>query len=76
MENVYTIKSYISYCDAIAHTIKAALQQESTYKNTVIMGAGSVRSDLDEGGALVSTTKKINAVDINGKLYEITIQEA
>ena len=73
MNHKFVKKSCIVYCDAIAHTIRCALQQEANQKTTLIMGVGSVKSDLDEGGALVSTTKTINVVDLNGTLYEIKI---
>ena len=66
-----------AYCDFIADRIKRALQ--SSIKDdakTYIEYVGGVRSDLHpEGGWFISPKKTIQVSDINGKMYNVTIEE-
>jgi hypothetical protein len=63
-----------AYCDKIAASIKDALN--ATDPDGIIMGCGKVRFDLHpEDGYLISTKKRLTAVDKNGKLYQITVEE-
>jgi hypothetical protein len=65
------------YCDFIMHTIRNALVVSSSdYMAPVrITSVGSTEWDLDEGGALASTTKRLK-VKIGDKEYRVTVEEA
>lgn len=63
-----------AYCDKIAASIKDALN--AIDPDGIIMGCGKIRFDLHpEDGYLISTKKRLTAVDKNGKLYQITVEE-
>ena len=63
----------LAYCDYIAHLCRTALQNHDA--QSLIYAAGPVRLDLDDGGALNSTTKHFTVTDINGKRYTVTVEE-
>jgi hypothetical protein len=64
----------LAYCDKIADTIRKSLLK---YDSDGILGpVDSVKMDLDpEGGFMVSTKKTIDAWDMFGKKYRITVEE-
>ena len=63
-----------AYCDKIAAMINHALNTSDP--DGIIMACGKVRFDLHpEDGYLISTKKRLTAVDKNGKLYQITVEE-
>ena len=63
----------IAYCDYIAHTIQSALIADKGWK---LSHVGKIQWDLDQGGALNSTTKLMIVEDNSGKKYKITVEEA
>lgn len=76
----------MAYCDYIAHTIlRPALQNDSKddgplnrtdLDKGVIREVGHVQMDLDPVvGYMVSTAKRIDVIDMNGKKYRITVEE-
>lgn len=69
----------LAYCDYIADRIKRALaldiRENSTY--TYVSEVGPVKFDLHpEEGYFVSTKKTLEVIDINGKKYKVTVEEA
>ena len=64
-----------AFCDYIAHLIKKSLADTDRKDKVLLDSVGSVRFDFDSEGAMISTTKFISVVDINGKAYTITIAE-
>ena len=64
-----------AFCDYIAHLIKSNLSDADKRDKVLLDSIGSVRFDFDEEGQMLSTTKFISVVDINGKTYTITIAE-
>jgi aspartate/glutamate racemase len=68
---VYHIKP--NYCDKIAKTIKDAMAFDP---DNIIKGCTSIKLDLDEDGAFLSTKKTMWIVDRNGKQYKISVEEA
>ena len=64
-----------AYCDYIAHLIKKNLSDADKRDKVLLDSIGSVRFDFDEEGQMLSTTKFISVIDINGKTYTITIAE-
>ena len=64
-----------AFCDYIAHLIKKSLADADRKDKVLLDSVGSVRFDFDSEGAMISTTKFISVVDINGKAYTITIAE-
>ena len=67
-------KSYIAYCDYIAHTIVGNLKANDT-KN-LLSSVGRPEYDLNAEGSFVSTKKTIMVEDRNGKKYRVTVEEA
>lgn len=67
----------LSYCDYIAHTIvRPALVKDNNNDSGVIKEVGQVKMDLEpKEGYMVSTAKRLDVVDFNGKQYRITIEE-
>ena len=61
-----------AFCDYIAHLIKRNLSDADKRDKVLLDTIGSVRFDFDEEGQMLSTTKFISVVDINGKTYTIT----
>lgn len=64
-----------AYCDYIAHLIKKHLADNDRAGNSLLDSVGAIRFDLDPQGAMLSTTKRISIVDIQGKSYTITVEE-
>ena len=64
-----------AFCDYIAYLIKKSLADTDRKEKVLLDSVGSVRFDFDEDGSMLSTTKFISVVDINGKAYTISIQE-
>lgn len=62
-----------AYCDYIAHLIAKHLKEHDF--NKLLDTVGKVRFDLDAEGAMLSTTKRISVVDVQGKTYTISIEE-
>jgi hypothetical protein len=61
-----------AYCDYLAHLISGNLKSNDTER--LLSSVGKPEWDLDDGGALRSTLKKIRVQDRNGRTYTITIQ--
>jgi len=71
-------KNGMAYCDYIAHTIIRPAMLEDVYSECggVVREVGHVKMDLDpREGYMISTTKRLDVVDMNGKTYRITIEE-
>jgi len=67
-------KSYIAYCDYIAHAVVGNLKANDTEK--LIASVSRPKYDLTQSGAFVSTKKTILVEDKNGRKYRITVEEA
>jgi|TARA_B110000908_G_scaffold63340_1_gene76987 hypothetical protein len=66
----------MAYCDYIAHTIiRPAALAELVCEHSLIAEVGNVKMDLHKEGYMVSTTKRLQVTDINGKKYRITVEE-
>ena len=63
----------MAYCDYIAHLCRESLSKDPDW---LLSHVGKVQWDLDEGGALNTTTKVILLEDNNGKKYKVTVEEA
>ena len=63
----------IAYCDYIAYVIRQALLKPDP--EMMIGLVGQIQWDLNELGAFMSTKKKIEMYDMNGKEYIITVEE-
>ncbi len=61
----------MTYCDYIAHLCREALSKDPDW---LLSHVGKVQWDLDENGAMISTTKIILLEDNNGKRYSVTIE--
>ncbi len=61
----------MTYCDYIAHLCREALSKDPDW---LLSHVGKVQWDLDENGAMTSTTKIILLEDNNGKRYLVTIE--
>ncbi|CAB4187485.1 hypothetical protein UFOVP1613_31 [uncultured Caudovirales phage] len=68
-----TIK--LAYCDYIAHLIKANLMTADHHDLKLLEEVGKIQYDLGIEGEFNSTMKTIDVLDINDKMYRITIQE-
>jgi len=63
----------LAYCDYIADVISESLQSDSK----LVTWATKPKLDLHpEEGWLVSTKKTVQCLDVNGKLYKVTVEEA
>ena len=63
----------LAYCDYIADVISESLQSDSG----LVTWVTKPKLDLHpEEGWLVSTKKTVECVDVNGKLYKVTVEEA
>lgn len=62
----------IAYCDYIAHLIGQIRHFDT---QGIAADIGSPKYDLDADGALASTRKTILVTDLNGKMYQITVEE-
>jgi hypothetical protein len=65
----------IAYCDYIAKRIKDALMV-SDLDNNILGHIGNIKYDLGPNGEFYSTKKTIEVLDITGKKYKITVEEA
>lgn len=67
----------MAYCDYIAHTIvRPAMIADGKYDGGIIRQVGHVKMDLEpKEGYMISTTKRLEVVDVNGKQYRITVEE-
>ena len=67
----------MAYCDYIAHTIvRPAMIEDGKDDSGVIRQVGHVKMDLEpEEGYMLSTAKRLEVVDMNGKQYRITVEE-
>ena len=59
------------YCDYIAHLCREALSKDPDW---LLSHVGKVQWDLDENGAMISTTKIILLEDNNCKRCSVTIE--
>jgi hypothetical protein len=67
-------KSYLVYCDYIAHSISGNLKANDTER--LLSSVSRPKYDLTPEGAFKSTKKTIEVEDRSGKKYLITIEEA
>lgn len=63
----------LAYCDYIAHLISRHIKHHDA--SGLLWQVGNPRYDLDSSGALNSTSKTIEIVDLNGKKYRVTVEE-
>ena len=66
-------KSYIVYCDYIAHTIVNNLKANDTER--LLSSVSRPKYDLTPEGGFASTKKVIEVEDRNGIKYRITVEE-
>lgn len=64
-----------AYCDYIAHLIKKSLPDADKKLERKLDAVGAIRFDLDDQGAMRSTTKRITVMDVGGRSYTITVEE-
>lgn len=67
-------KSYVAYCDYIAHTISKELKANDTER--LLSSVGRPQFDITPEGKFASTKKTIMVSDRFGKQYKITVEEA
>jgi len=67
-------KSYVAYCDYIAHTIVGNLKANDTEK--LLASVSRPQYDLTPEGSFASTKKTIMVEDRFGKKYRVTVEEA
>ena len=66
-------KSYVVYCDYIAHTIVNNLKANDTER--LLSSVSKPQYDLTQSGAFASTKKTIDVEDRNGRKYRVTVEE-
>jgi hypothetical protein len=66
-------KSYVAYCDYIAHTIVGNLKANDTER--LLSSVSRPKYDLTPEGGFASTKKVIEVEDRNGIKYRITVEE-
>lgn len=66
-------KSYIAYCDYIAHTISKELKANDAEK--LLSSVSRPQYDLTPEGGFKSTKKTIMVEDRFGKQYRVTVEE-
>jgi hypothetical protein len=66
-------KSYIAYCDYIAHTIVNNLKANDTER--LLSSVSRPKYDLTPEGGFASTKKTIEVEDRNGRKYRVTVEE-
>ena len=66
-------KSYVAYCDYIAHTIVNNLKANDTER--LLSSVSKPQYDLTQSGAFASTKKTIDVEDRNGRKYRVTVEE-
>ena len=67
-------KSYVAYCDYIAHTIVGNLKANDTER--LLASVSRPQYDIAPEGQFRSTKKTIMVSDRFGKQYKITVEEA
>ena len=67
----------MAYCDYIAHTIiRPAMIEDGKDDGGIIRQVGHVKMDLEpEEGYMLSTAKRVEVIDMNGKMYRVTVEE-
>jgi hypothetical protein len=65
----------IAYCDYIADRIKTALKEDANKAGSLVGNIGKINYDLTETGSFKSTKKTMGVVDVNGKMYRVTVEE-
>lgn len=66
----------MAYCDYIAHTILKPALEKDRIGEGIVESVGLVKMDLEpEEGYMVSTSKWVDVVDVNGKMYRVTVEE-
>jgi hypothetical protein len=68
----------IAYCDFIADRVRRALvaSKEDIFEPVKLFEIGRVKYDLGPRGEFASTKKTLDVVDMNGRMYRVTIEEA
>jgi len=66
-------KSYVAYCDYIAHNIVGNLKANDTER--LLASVSRPKYDLTESGGFASTKKTIEVEDLNGRKYRVTVEE-
>jgi hypothetical protein len=66
-------KSYVVYCDYIAHTIVNNLKANDTER--LLASVSKPQYDLTESGGFASTKKTIEVEDRFGTKYRVTVEE-
>lgn len=66
-------KSYVVYCDYIAHTISKELKANDTER--LLSSVSRPQYDLTESGGFASTKKTIEVEDRFGTKYRVTVEE-
>ena len=63
----------MAYCDYIAHTI---IRPAMLNDNAIVKEVGQIKMNLEpKEGYMISTAKRIDVVDMNGKKYRVTVEE-
>ena len=66
----------LAYCDYIADVVRKGLVENTAAPKSLVKDVGSIKMDLHpEEGYFVSTMKTIEVIDINNKIYKITVEE-
>ena len=66
----------MAYCDYIAYTILQPALEKDRIGEGIVQSVGKVNMDLEpEEGYMVSTSKWVDVVDVNGKMYRVTVEE-
>ena len=63
----------LAYCDYVAQVMRTGLIRHDDHM--LIDNIGSVKFDLNQEGAFVSTKKRFEVIDKNGTVYLITVEE-
>ena len=66
-------KSYVAYCDYIAHNIVNNLKANDTER--LLSSVSRPKYDLTPEGGFASTKKTIEVEDRNGRKYIVTVEE-
>lgn len=66
-------KSYVVYCDYIAHLVSKELKANDTEK--LLASVGRPQYDMTKEGSFASTKKTIEVEDRFGTKYRITVEE-
>ena len=66
-------KSYVVYCDYIAHVISKELKANDTER--LLSSVSRPQYDLTKEGGFASTKKTILVEDRNGTKYRVTVEE-